>query len=79
MFKLTVLAITKNGVIRLSAPPALDTSKYQTERKITDEEILRILEQPVTSAKSKNKKKKKKPVKKAVEEDQEEEESSDED
>ena len=63
----------------MSAPPALDTSKYQTEKKITDEEILSILEQPVASAKSKNKKKKKKPVKKAVEEEDEEEESSDED
>ncbi|MCJ1422294.1 Curved DNA-binding protein (42 kDa protein) [Sticta canariensis] len=76
---LTTIAITKNGVIRLSAPPALDSSKYQTEKEITDEEILRILEQPVASAKSKNKKKKKKPAKKAVEEEDEEEESSDED
>lgn len=63
----------------MSAPPALDTSEYQTEKKITDEDILRILEQPVASAKSKNKKKKKKPAKKAVEEEDEEEESSDED
>lgn len=75
-----ILAITKNGVIRLSAPPALDTSKYQTEKKVTDEEILGILEQPVASAKSKNKKKKKKkPAKRAVGEEEEEEESSDED
>lgn len=73
-----ILAITKNGVIRLCAPPALDTSKYQTEKNITDEEILRILQQPVASAKSKNKKKKKKPVKKVIEEEEEEEESSDE-
>lgn len=78
--KLMILAITKNGIIRLTAPPALDTSKYQTEKKISDEEILGILEQPVASAKSKNKKKKKKkPVKKAVEEEEEDEESSDED
>lgn len=63
----------------MSAPPALDMAKYQTEKKITDEEILRILEQPVakpTSAKSKNKKKKKKTAKKAVEEEEEEEEES---
>lgn len=76
---LTTIAISKNGVIRLSAPPALDTSKYYTEKKVTDEEILRILEQPMASAKSKNKKKKKKQAKKAVEEEEEEEESSDED
>ncbi|MCJ1466727.1 Curved DNA-binding protein (42 kDa protein) [Pseudocyphellaria aurata] len=77
---LTTIAITKNGIIRLTTPPALDTSKYQTEKKITDEEILGILQQPVASAKSKNKKKKKKkPVKKTIEVEEEEEESSDED
>ena len=55
-------------------------AKYQTDKKITDEEILKVLEQPVakaTSGKSKNKKKKKKTAKKAVEEE-EEEDSSDE-
>jgi len=47
-------------------------SKYKTDKKITDEEILKILEQPVarsTGAKSKNRKKKKKPAKKASEEE----------
>lgn len=70
----------------MSAPPVLDTSKYEgeTTKKITDEEILNILEQPVakaSSAKSKNKKKKKKkPAKKAAaEEEDEDEESNDED
>lgn len=66
-------------MVRLSAPPVLDLSKYQTENKITDEEILKILDQPVSKSagtKSKNKKKKKKPAKKAIEE--EEEESSEE-
>lgn len=68
----------------MSAPPALDTSKYEgeTKKKITDDEILKILEQPVakaTSVKSKNKKKKKKPAKKAAaEEEDEDEDSSDE-
>lgn len=42
---------------------------YKTDKKITDEEILKILEQPLakdTGSKSKNKnKKKKKPAKKA--------------
>ena len=72
-------AITKNGIVPLSAPPAPDLAQYKTEKKITDEEILKILEQPVarsTGAKGKNKKKKKKPVKKATEE--EDEDSSDE-
>jgi len=68
-------AITKNGITRLAAPPTPDLSKYKTDKKITDEEILQILEQPIS--KSKNKKKKKKAAKKA-EDDEDEEESSDE-
>ncbi|KAL1897678.1 hypothetical protein Sste5346_003986 [Sporothrix stenoceras] len=81
---LTTLAITKNGITKLGSAPALDLSKYQTDKKITDEEILKILEQPLarnTGAKSKNKKKKKKPAKKAAaakaDEDDEEEDSDD--
>ena len=73
------IAITKNGLMRLAAPPAPDLSKYKTEKKITDEEILKILEQPLakpTGTKSKSKKKKKKPAKKAP--NDEEEDSSDE-
>jgi len=58
----------------------LDSIK--SDKKIEDEEILQILERPISKAtgtKSKNKKKKKKPAKKpAAEEDDEEEESSDE-
>jgi hypothetical protein len=57
---------------RLAAPPSPDLAKYKTENKITDEEILKILEQPIgkgTSSKSKNKKKKKKPAKKVEEEE----------
>ncbi|KAL9119077.1 MAG: hypothetical protein Q9187_004369 [Circinaria calcarea] len=78
----STVAITKNGLVRLCAPPAPDLSKYKTDKKITDEEVLKVLEQPVaksTGAKSKNKKKKKKPTKKAVEEDEDEESSEDED
>lgn len=48
--------------------------QYKIEKKITDEEILKILEKPVarsTGAKGKNKKKKKKPAKKATEEEDE--------
>ncbi|KAL9043668.1 MAG: hypothetical protein Q9214_003153 [Letrouitia sp. 1 TL-2023] len=77
---LTTIALTRNGLTRLSAPPTLDISKCRTEKKITDEEILKILQQPVarsTGAKAKNKKKKKKPAKKTAEED-DEESSSDE-
>ncbi|KAI4211820.1 MAG: hypothetical protein LQ351_005461 [Letrouitia transgressa] len=77
---LTTIALTRNGLARLSAPPTLDISKYRTEKKITDEEILKILQQPVarsTGAKAKNKKKKKKPAKKTAEED-DEDSSSDE-
>lgn len=70
---LTTIAITKNGLIRLGAPPPLDVSRYKTDKKITDEQILKILEQPTarsTGAKGKNKKKKKKAAKKAVDEDE---------
>lgn len=75
------LAITKNGLVRLGAPPALDVSKCKSDKKITDEQILKILEQPTarsTGAKGKSKKKKKKPAKKATEEEDEEESSEDE-
>lgn len=75
-------AITKNGMQRLAQPASIDTSKYKSDKKIEDEEILKILEQPIgkTSTK-KNKKKKKKPAKKAADggaAPAEEEESDDE-
>lgn len=70
---------------RLTAPPALDLESIKSDKKIEDEEILKILEQPTsksTGSKSKNKKnkKKKKPAKKAVvaEEDDDDDDSSDE-
>ncbi|KAL9598957.1 MAG: hypothetical protein Q9219_004140 [cf. Caloplaca sp. 3 TL-2023] len=71
---LTTIAITKNGLVRLGAPPPLDVSKYKTEKKISDDQILKILEQPTarsTGAKGKNKKKKKKAAKKMAEDDEE--------
>jgi methionine aminopeptidase len=71
---LTTIAITKNGITKLGSAAPLDLSKYQTDKKIEDEEILKILEQPLsrnTGAK-KNKKKKKKPAKKAAGSDDEE-------
>ena len=74
-----IVAITKNGITKLAAPPTPDLSKWKSEHKITDEEVLEILGRPLsksTGSKSKNKKKKKKPAKKAA--DDEEDESSDE-
>jgi topoisomerase IA-like protein len=60
-------AITKNGLQKIAAPPALDLSKLKSDKKITDEEVLKILEQPLAKeSKPKNKKKKKKPAKKAA-------------
>lgn len=57
-----VVAITKNGITKLAAPNALDLSQYKTDKKIEDEEILKILEQPLARStgnkKNKNKKKK---------------------
>lgn len=72
-------AITKNGVTRLSAPPTPDLAKFKTDKKITDEEILQILEQPTSknSSKSKNKKKKKSAKKPSAAAGGDEEESSD--
>jgi len=52
----TTVAITKKGLTRLAEPPAFDPSKYQSDKKITDEEILKILERPLSKE---NKKKKK--------------------
>ncbi|KAL2017020.1 hypothetical protein VTK56DRAFT_2664 [Thermocarpiscus australiensis] len=78
---LTTIAITKNGITRLGGPPALDLSKLKTDKKIEDEEILKILEQPLSRNTGKSKsKKKKKPAKKAAakEEEEDEEESDDE-
>ena len=57
------IAITKNGVQKFAAPPKPDLDKLKTDKKITDEELLKILDLPLakpSSAKSKNKKKKKK-------------------
>lgn len=79
---ITLTALTKNGATLLAAPPKLDLSKYKTDKKIVDEELLKILERPVarnTGAKSKNKKKKKKPAKQAAQGEEEEEEDSDDD
>lgn len=78
---LTTIAITKNGMTKLGGPPALDVSKFQTDKKITDEEILKILETPLSRNKGKSKnKKKKKPAKKAAKKEggEESEEESDE-
>lgn len=69
----TRIAITKNGLTKLSAPPALNLENFQTENKITDEEVLKILEQPLSGSKPKNKNKKKKPAKKAGEAEADEE------
>ncbi|KAG7115348.1 hypothetical protein HYQ45_016376 [Verticillium longisporum] len=82
MPRLVSSTITKNGITKLGAAPALDLSKYKTDKKIEDEEILKILEQPIArnTGKKKNNKKKKKPAKKAAAaaEESSEEESDDE-
>lgn len=55
--------------------------KYKTDKKITDEEVLKILEQPLaknTGTKSKSKKKKKPAKKAAAAGDDDEDESDDE-
>ncbi|KAH7188806.1 peptidase M24, structural domain-containing protein [Fusarium flagelliforme] len=67
---LTTLAITKNGITKLGGPPALDLEKYETDKKIEDEEILKILEQPMARNTGK---KKSKPKKKAAKKEGDEE------
>lgn len=82
MMLMDVIAVTKNGLTLLSAPPKPDLSKFTTDKKITDEEILKILERPIarnTGSKSKNKKKKKKPAKKAAAAADEEDDDEDDD
>lgn len=73
---------------KLSAPPTPDLSQWKSDKKITDEEILKILELPLNknSTKAKKPKSKKKKAKKAapkaaeeVEEDSEEEEEDSDD
>jgi len=72
-------AITKNGLQKLAAPPGPDLSKFQTDKKITDEEVLKILEEPLAKeTKVKNKTKKKKPAKKTAAAAEDEESSDDE-
>ncbi|GAB7341153.1 hypothetical protein MBLNU457_7451t2 [Dothideomycetes sp. NU457] len=69
----TTVAITKNGLTKFAAPKAPNLESFKTDKKITDEEILKILEQPLAKAsgsKSKNKKKKKKPAQKAANEEE---------
>nr|XP_023908646.1 curved DNA-binding protein-like [Quercus suber] len=78
----TTIAITKNGLQRLAAPPTMNLELLKSDKKITDEEILKILELPLAkpvSTKPKNKKKKKKPAKKVVKQEEEEEDDDDDD
>lgn len=60
----------------MAAPPAPNLSKIKSDKKITDEEILKLLEQPLAKEAKKKTNKKKKSTKKAAAAD--EEESSDE-
>lgn len=75
-------AITKNGVQRIAAPPTPNLEKWKSDKKITDEELLTILELPLSkpsTSKPKNKKKKKKPAKKAAAKDEDDDDDEDED
>ena len=78
-----IIAITKNGVQRLSSAPTPDIAEFKSDKKITDEEILAILEQPLAKAISakpkKAKKKKSKKAKKPAEAKPEAEEEDDDD
>jgi methionine aminopeptidase len=49
------VAVTKNGVSKLAAP-TIDLSKYKSDKKIEDEEILKLLETPLSKAKKSKKK-----------------------
>ncbi|KAJ5770273.1 uncharacterized protein N7511_002324 [Penicillium nucicola] len=58
---LTTVAITKNGLTKLAAANPVDPEQYKSDKKIEDEEILKILEQPLarSTGNKKNKSKKK--------------------
>ncbi|KAI9803313.1 MAG: hypothetical protein M1825_002104 [Sarcosagium campestre] len=56
----STVAITKNGLTRLASPPAPDLSKYRSDKKITDEEILSLLDLPLAKASTSKSKPKKK-------------------
>jgi methionyl aminopeptidase len=64
-----IVAITKNGITRLAAPNPPDLSKFQTDKKIEDEEILKILERPLARNTGNKNKKKKKPTKDSKDEE----------
>ncbi|KAL2851607.1 peptidase M24, structural domain-containing protein [Aspergillus pseudoustus] len=65
---LTTIAITKNGITKLAAPATPDFTKIKSDKKIEDEEILKILELPLSkSSGSKKNKNNKKKAKKADE------------
>jgi hypothetical protein len=55
----TTIALTKNGTVKLSGPAALDLDKVKSEKKLEDEELLKLIAEPLKAGKSKNKKKKK--------------------
>ncbi|KAA8904413.1 peptidase M24, structural domain-containing protein [Sphaerosporella brunnea] len=50
------VAITKSGITKIAAPPALDLEKVQSEHKIEDQELLDLLSLPLKADKKKKKK-----------------------
>lgn len=54
-------AITKNGLTKLAAAKPVDVEQIKSDKKLEDEEILKILEQPLarSTGNKKNKSKKK--------------------
>ncbi|KAH8150451.1 uncharacterized protein LAJ45_05664 [Morchella importuna] len=60
----TTIAITKNGITKLAAPPAPDFEKITSDKKIEDESILELLALPLRAESKASKKKKKKTAKK---------------
>jgi hypothetical protein len=66
----STIAVTKNGTVRLSGPAALDTEKVKSEKKLEDEELLKLIAEPLKAGKSKSKKKKKPTGEEKAEEEQ---------
>ncbi|KAK9456558.1 peptidase M24, structural domain-containing protein [Dipodascopsis uninucleata] len=54
----TTVAVTKNGIIKISGPATPDFNKIKTEKKIEDENLLKVISSSLKPS-SKNKKKKK--------------------
>jgi len=65
----TTIALTKNGTVRLAGPAPLDMDKVKSDKKLEDEELLKLIAEPLKAGKANKKKNKKKAAEDKAEED----------